>query len=70
MNADGSGSSVLYTHPEESALAPAWSPHGTQIAFALGTFFGGGRADIAVVDADGSNLTVREGSPTWVPGMR
>jgi Tol biopolymer transport system component len=80
MNADGSKRSVLYKHPEKSALAPAWSPKGDRIAFGLGQFFqtikGPARADIAVIDADGKGLQVltegkgNNGFPSWAPDGR
>jgi hypothetical protein len=39
MNADGSNRRVLFNDPERSAVAPASSPRGDRIAFALGQFF-------------------------------
>jgi Tol biopolymer transport system component len=75
MNADGTNSKVLYTSPDKNTLAPAWSPDGTKIAFASGTFFrnlnGPKVADIAVINSDGSGLRVltdgksNYGFPNW-----
>lgn len=75
--ADGSGQRVLFHDENRSALAPDVSPSGTQIAFGLGNFFQGtqGRAlaDIALVNIDGSGLTVltdgagNYGFPSWSP---
>ena len=72
---DGSMRSVLFTAPDKSALAPTWSPDGQRIAFSLGQFFqqikGASRADIAVIDSDGTGLKVltdgkgNYGFPSW-----
>jgi TolB protein len=57
-NPDGSSRSVLFTAPDKSALAPAWSPDGRSIAFSLGQFFqqvkGAALADIVVIGVDGT----------------
>ncbi len=69
MNADGSNRSVLFDDPRRSALAPAWSPRGDQIAFGLGGFFQmlvGNRdravapatSQLAVIQSDGTGLRV------------
>ncbi len=77
MNADGSNSSVLFDDPQRSALAPAWSPRGDQIAFGLGGFFQmlvGNRdravppatSQLAVIQSDGTGLrmlTMPESTP-------
>lgn len=75
MDADGAHRSVIYTHPEQSALAPAWSPRGDQIAFALGQFFqtikGPAQADIVTMRLDGGELRTltagksNYGFPSW-----
>ena len=80
MDADGSRASVLFAHPVHSALAPAWSPRGDRIAFALGRFFpnalGPAAAAIAVIGPDGSGLTLltdsvgNAGFPSWSPDGR
>jgi Tol biopolymer transport system component len=75
MNSDGSNSSVLFTHPEKSALAPVWSRQGDRVVFALGRFFqttlGPASADIASVNIDGSGFELltdgksNYGFPSW-----
>lgn len=80
MKPDGTGRSVVFTDPRRSALAPAWSPRGDRLAFGLGGFFeatqGPATADLAVIDADGRNLTVltdgsgNYGMPSWSPDGR
>lgn len=80
MNADGSDRSVLYGDSTKSALAPVWSPDGEKIAFGLGDFFVrrpgpviARYADIAVMNKDGSGLTIlTDGKanyalPSWSP---
>jgi Tol biopolymer transport system component len=74
-DADGSARSVLFTSPDKSALAPAWSPDARTIAFSLGQYFqqikGAAQADIAVVGADGTGFRVltdgkgNYGFPSW-----
>lgn len=74
---DGSDLTVLFKHPEKSALAPVWSRQGDRIAFALGQFFqaisGTARADIVTIKADGSDLQILTngqsnfGFPSWSP---
>ena len=80
MSADGSRRVVLVSDTVESALAPAWSPHGDRIAFARGRFFpatlGPSSAAIATVHADGTGLalltdsTENAGFPSWSPDGR
>jgi TolB protein len=80
MHADGSDRSVLFRDSVRSALAPAWSPRGDRIAFALGRFFpnvrGPAAAAIAVVRPDGGGLTLltdsvgNAGFPSWSPDGR
>jgi Tol biopolymer transport system component len=75
MDADGSQRLTIFTHPEDSALAPVWANSGDRIAFALGQFFqsikGPARADIATIRADGSGLRIltdgksNYGFPSW-----
>jgi TolB protein len=80
MNADGSHRVVLVSDSVQSALAPAWSPQGDRIAFAMGRFFpavlGRSWAAIAVVRTDGTGLTLltdsteNAGFPSWSPDGR
>jgi Tol biopolymer transport system component len=80
MRADGSGRSMLFTDSTRSALAPAWSPCGTMIAFGVGRFFqqslGAAIADVAVMASDGTKLRVltdgsaNYGLPAWSPDGR
>jgi len=77
MNADGSASSIVFSDPQRSALAPAWSPEGDRIAAGVGRFFQGvqgpSTADIAVMTVDGKNVRVltdgsaNYGLPSWSP---
>ena len=77
MNGDGSQQSVFFDGGEKSPLGPVWSPRGDRVAFALGNFFpmqlGPAIADIAVVNPDGSGLTIvtdgsgNVGFPSWSP---
>ena len=82
-DADGSRSAVLFADSSRSALAPAWSPLGDRVAFALGTFFPGNPnlvappyAVLAFVQRDGSGLTLltdslgNAGFPSWAPDGR
>ena len=81
---DGASHTVAFSHATASALAPMWSPTGERLVFGLGQFFQGvfGQsagpedqrrgADIAVVDADGSNFRQlthggNRGFPSWAP---
>jgi TolB protein len=80
MNPDGTKRRVIFEHPNESALAPAWSPDDRYIAFGLGAFFLAGRngasAHLAVIAADGTGLRMRTsgsgnyGFPSWSPEGR
>lgn len=80
MDTAGGGITTLFHDATRSALAPAVSPAGQQIAFGLGGFFqaikGKAIADIAVIDADGSNLHILTdgsgnfGLPSWSPDGR
>jgi Tol biopolymer transport system component len=75
MDADGTQRSILFHDPNKSAVAPAWSRQGDQIAFSLGQFFqmtlGAARADVAVIRTDGSGLRLltdgkaNYGFPSW-----
>jgi TolB protein len=76
FDANGSRLSTVFTHPEKNALAPDWSRANGRIVFALGEFFqnqtgGSGKADIATIDADGTNLKIltdgrsNYGFPSW-----
>jgi Tol biopolymer transport system component len=79
MNADGSKRRMLFDDPERSAVAPAWSPRGDRIAFAVGQFFPmvPGReqvtSQVALIGADGRNFEIlktagdRVGFPSWSP---
>ena len=77
MNVDGTHRSILFTDSVKTALAPVFSPKGDKIAFGFGLFFqkhvGPGRADIAIINSDGSNLKILTdgsgnfGFPSWSP---
>ena len=78
--ADGSDQRTVFHDDKRNALAPQVSPSGTQIAFGLGSFFQGmqgrGLADIALINIDGSGLTLltdgtaNYGLPSWSPDGR
>ncbi len=80
MNADGSNRSVLYKDSKKSPIAPTWSPKGDLIACGMGRFHqkqdGPAVADIAVMNADGSNVkeltdgSGNHGFPSWSPDGR
>ncbi len=72
----GARRSTVFTHPEKNALAPDWSRANGRIAFAVGAFFqnntgGSGKADIATIAADGTDLRIltngqsNYGFPSW-----
>lgn len=68
VGADGSAERRLTWTPQ-GEQAPAWSPDGTRIAFVTAP---GNRADIAVMNADGSNQaplthTGHAFEPSWSP---
>jgi TolB protein len=76
FDAGGLRQSTVFAHPEKNALAPAWSRANGRIAFALGQFFqnltgGSGKADIATIRPDGSDLRIltdgqsNYGFPSW-----
>ena len=74
MNVDGSGQTNVTNSGPSGVwnIHPAWSPDGSRIAFARGTF--GGDLEIYVMNPDGSgqtNLTNNPGAldwdPTWSP---
>ena len=77
-SADGSELRPLHFEDGRNAIAPDWSRHGDRIAFGLGRFFantqgGAPRADIAIINADGSGFAVLTdgaancGFPGWSP---
>lgn len=80
VGADGGQPAMLFHDDSRSALAPVVSPSGRQIAFGIGRFFqsvqGKAVADIALIDADGTNLTLLTdgsgnfGLPSWSPDGR
>jgi Tol biopolymer transport system component len=80
MSADGSSRSVIFRDPEENAAAPAWSPTGDRIAFALGQFtpFRPAKepAHLALIRPDGKDLQLltsgsrNDGFPSWSPDGR
>ena len=76
FNETGARRSTVFTHPEKNALAPDWSRANGRIAFAVGAFFqnntgGSGKADIATIAADGTDLRIltngqsNYGFPSW-----
>jgi Tol biopolymer transport system component len=59
INADGSDYHTVFTAPKDAwILSPSWSPDGKTIALSIGGFFARPvqPGQIALVDADGSNL--------------
>jgi TolB protein len=80
IDAAGGKPTMLFHDDTRSALAPVVSPSGQQIAFGFGRFFqavqGKAQADIAIIDADGSNLRIltdgsgNYGLPSWSPDGR
>jgi Tol biopolymer transport system component len=79
-SADGSSRSVIFRDPEKNASAPAWSPKGDRIAFALGQFLPfrppTQPAHLALVRPDGTDSQVltsgsrNDGFPSWSPDGR
>jgi Tol biopolymer transport system component len=73
MNADGSGQTRLTTNPQTAHFNPAWSPDGTQIAYAAGP---AGHLQISLMGPDGSTATQLTEStgdnwaPAWSPDGR
>ena len=76
MKQDGSGRRILFDKKDGLALAPAWSPDGSRIAFSEGVYFVGAThptAQVAVMNSDGTALrkVTPEGSnsgfPSWSP---
>jgi len=75
MDADGNNRRVLLTDSLKNILCPTWSPRGDKIAFSIGTFFqsinGRAKADIGIINRDGSGLTIltdsscNAGFPSW-----
>src|SRR5262249_44425979 len=80
LSADGSSRSVIFRDPDKNAAAPAWSPKGDRIVFALGQFipFRPARqpAHLALVSPDGKDLQMltsgerNDGFPSWAPDGR
>lgn len=80
MTPDNTNRRVIFQHPNDSALAPVWSPDDRHIAFGLGAFFLAGRngapAQLAVIAADGTGLHMLTGGsgnygfPSWSPDGR
>jgi TolB protein len=76
MKQDGSGRRILFDKKDGLALAPAWSPDGSRIAFSEGIYFPGSThptAQVDVMNSDGTALgkVTPEGSnsgfPSWSP---
>src|SRR5262249_29233015 len=78
LNADGTGEPLRLTFNEEEERAPAWSPHGTQLAYMCRkgnptTPTGPPTFEICVMNADGTEQTrltfntVGDFSPRWSP---
>jgi hypothetical protein len=64
VNSDGTGVVQLTDGPSD--CSPSWSPDGLRLAFVRGC---GQLSRIHIMDADGSNLVMREagGNPAWSP---
>ena len=76
MKQDGSDQRILFNKKDGLALAPAWSPDGSRIAFSEGVYFPGPRrstAQVAVMNNDGTGLRTitpvgsNSGFPSWSP---
>ena len=76
MKQDGSGRRILFDKKDGLALAPAWSPDGSRIAFSEGIYFPGtthSTAQVDVMNSDGTALRKitpegrNSGFPSWSP---
>jgi TolB protein len=76
MKQDGSSRRILFNKKDGMAVAPAWSPDGSRIAFSEGVYFAGAThptAQVDVMNSDGTALrkVTPEGSnsgfPSWSP---
>src|ERR687894_1175209 len=78
MDAEGTNQTNLTNTPDTNEGQPAWSPDGTKIAFTgpgeVNEDGSGGRGDIYVMDADGTNRTnltdtpdFGDNQPSWAP---
>ena len=62
MKSDGSGQANL-TNNARGDYFPAWSPHGSKIAFESSLGYGNG--EVYVMNADGSGVTRLTSTPLW-----
>ena len=73
MNADGTGSVVLYSVPDRVPSHPSYAPDGQHIVLASDSDVYGATSDIERIDADGTHRVVLAGSaaqdsaPTYSP---